>query len=158
MLVALALLWLAVGTRALLVIFVPSFLMAAAAGIWLFYVQHQFEDAYWERHAEWDYATAALNGSSYYRLPRVLEWLTGSIGLHHVHHLDPKVPSYNLRRCHDETRELHVAPQLTLRESLRTPSLKLWDAERGRMVGFDAVRGAAASRPAAPAPAAPSGA
>src|SRR5690606_8023183 len=103
------------------------FLMAAAAGIWLFYVQHQFEDTYWEPHEEWDFTDAAIHGSSYYKLPRVLEWITGSIGLHHVHHADPKIPNYNLRRCHDETGAFESIPEITLRESLRTTSLKLWD-------------------------------
>ena len=84
----------------------PIILIAGATGNWLFYVQHQFEDAYWEPHAGWDYAEAAMRGASYYRLPRVLEWMTGRIGLHHVHHLDPKIPNYHLRRCHDENRRV----------------------------------------------------
>jgi acyl-lipid omega-6 desaturase (Delta-12 desaturase) len=138
-----------VGLKAVLLIYLPTFLIAGAVGNWLFYVQHQFEDTYWQPHSGWDYTTAALRGSSYYRLPRVLEWMTGSIGLHHVHHIDPKVPNYNLRRCHEDNPEFHDVTVLTLRESFRTASLKLWDAERGRLVGFDA---ATSSPPSSPLP------
>jgi omega-6 fatty acid desaturase (delta-12 desaturase) len=107
--------------------------------VWLFYVQHQFEDAYWQSHENWDYATAALQGSSYYRLPRVLEWMTGSIGLHHVHHLDPRIPNYHLRRCHEATAEFSAVPVLTMRASLKSFRLKLWDEELGRLVGYETV-------------------
>jgi omega-6 fatty acid desaturase (delta-12 desaturase) len=135
----LVLLSLTVGLKAVALIYVPVYLLAGAVGHWLFYVQHQFQDTYWERHAEWDYADAALRGSSYYRLPVALEWITGSIGLHHVHHIDPRIPNYNLRRCHEENDEFHRVTQLTLRESLRTARLKLWDAKRECLVGFDAL-------------------
>jgi omega-6 fatty acid desaturase (delta-12 desaturase) len=138
MVVALSLL---AGPWAVIVVCLPVFLLAASAGIWLFYVQHQFDGTYWERNGEWDFHVAAMQGSSYYRLPRVLEWFTGSIGLHHLHHLEPRIPSYNLRPCHDATAELHEATEVTLRASLRTVSLKLWDPDRRRLVGFDAVRG-----------------
>ncbi|MFN8573883.1 MAG: fatty acid desaturase [Gemmatimonadaceae bacterium] len=125
-----------IGIGTLLAVFVPVTLMAGAMGIWLFYVQHQFEGAYWERHEAWDYATAAMRGSSYYRLPRVLEWMTGSIGLHHIHHLDPKIPSYRLRRCHDSTPEFRNIPELTIRQSLKSIGLNLWDEEEKRLIGF----------------------
>ncbi|MGH7720150.1 MAG: fatty acid desaturase [Gemmatimonadaceae bacterium] len=142
---------LAVGGRTLLLVYVPPFLLAAATGIWLSHVQHQFDETYWERHEDWDYSAAALQGSSHYRLPRALEWLTGSIGLHHVHHLDPKIPSYNLRRCHDEnSREFSVAPELTLRESLATPSLRVWDTEQRRLVPFAAMTPNRGGAPEAP--------
>jgi omega-6 fatty acid desaturase (delta-12 desaturase) len=130
-----------IGVKALALVYLPVILLAASAGIWLFYVQHQFEDTYWEPHEEWEYDTAALHGSSYYKLPRVLEWMTGSIGLHHVHHTDPRIPNYNLRQCHEENAAFHRVTQLSLRDSFRTASLKLWDAEKGCMVGFDAVEG-----------------
>jgi omega-6 fatty acid desaturase (delta-12 desaturase) len=149
LLTAVVLLSFAVGLEAVLLIYLPTFLIAGAAGNWLFYVQHQFEETYWQPHGEWDYADAALRGSSYYRLPRVLEWITGNIGLHHVHHIDPKIPNYNLRRCHTENAEFHRVTVLTLRESFRTVSLKLWDAERGRLVGFGAVT---SSPPPSPLP------
>jgi acyl-lipid omega-6 desaturase (Delta-12 desaturase) len=143
LLVALALV---VGWKAVVLVYGPILLIAGAAGNWLFYVQHQFEDAYWESHAGWDYAAAAMRGASYYRLPRVLEWMTGRIGLHHVHHLDPKIPNYHLRRCHDENGVLQTVTVLTVRQSLRTASLKLWDAERGRMIGFRALHRRAVAR------------
>jgi omega-6 fatty acid desaturase (delta-12 desaturase) len=129
----------ALGWKALLLIYGPVLLIAGATGNWLFYVQHQFEDAYWQPHGEWSYADAAMQGASYYRLPRVLEWMTGRIGLHHVHHLDPKIPNYHLRRCHDENGMLQAVTVLTVRESIRTASLKLWDPARGRMIGFRAL-------------------
>jgi acyl-lipid omega-6 desaturase (Delta-12 desaturase) len=138
---AVVLLSFVVGIEAVLLVYLPTFVVAGAVGNWLFYVQHQFEDTYWQPHTGWDYTTAALRGSSYYRLPRVLEWMTGSIGLHHVHHVDPKIPNYNLRRCHDENPAFHDVTVLTLRESFRTASLKLWDAERGRLVGFREAEG-----------------
>jgi omega-6 fatty acid desaturase (delta-12 desaturase) len=127
------------GTWAMISIYVTVYFIAVPAGFWLFYVQHQFEDTYWETHDTWDYRTAALHGSSYYRLPRVLEWITGSIGLHHVHHLDPKIPNYHLRLCHDSTPQFRAIPELTIRGSLRTVSLKLWDENQRRLVGFDAA-------------------
>jgi acyl-lipid omega-6 desaturase (Delta-12 desaturase) len=131
-----------IGLGLFLLLYVPVFFIASVVGIWLFYVQHQFDGTYWRQHDEWDYATAALQGSSYYRLPRVLEWITGSIGLHHVHHIDPKIPNYYLRPCHDAIDEFHGVLTLTLRASLRSVKLKLWDTEQGRLVGFDAVRNA----------------
>jgi omega-6 fatty acid desaturase (delta-12 desaturase) len=125
-----------IGLRAVALVYAPAMYLAAATGIWLFYVQHQYEDAYWKDHGEWDYATAAIRGSSYFRLPRVLQWFTGNIGLHHVHHLGPRIPNYNLQACHDENPVFHDATVLTLRESLRCLRLSLWDEERGRLVGF----------------------
>jgi acyl-lipid omega-6 desaturase (Delta-12 desaturase) len=129
-----------VGFRALLLIWLPVFLLSGAAGVWLFYVQHQFEDAYWRAGSDWDYATAAVAGSSYFRLPRVLQWFTGNIGFHHVHHLSPRIPNYQLERCHRENPTFQQVTTLTLRESVRTLGLKLWDEESGRMVGFGHVR------------------
>jgi omega-6 fatty acid desaturase (delta-12 desaturase) len=130
-----------IGFKAVALIYAPVFLIAGSTGIWLFYVQHQFEDTYWEGHASWEYAAAAVEGSSYYKLPRVLEWMTGSIGLHHVHHADPRIPNYHLRRCHEETAAFHGATQITLRSSLRSARLRLWDPEQGKLVGFEAVKG-----------------
>jgi omega-6 fatty acid desaturase (delta-12 desaturase) len=130
-----------IGFKAVALIYGPVFLIAGATGIWLFYVQHQFEDTYYEGHADWQYVTAAMEGSSYYRLPRVLEWMTGSIGLHHIHHADPRIPNYNLRRCLEENPAFHHATEITLRTSLRSVRLRLWDPEKGKLVGFDAVKG-----------------
>ena len=128
-----------VGPRAVAALYAPTVFIAAAAGIWLFYVQHQYERAYWASGAAWDYETAAVSGSSFYRLPRVLDWMTGSIGFHHVHHLSPRIPNYLLRRAHEENPYFHRAYRLTLGESVRAFTLKLWDEERGRMVGWRGI-------------------
>jgi acyl-lipid omega-6 desaturase (Delta-12 desaturase) len=114
----------------------PTVLLAGSAGIWLFYVQHQFEDAYWESTDGWSYADAALRGSSYLKLPRVLQFFSGNIGLHHVHHLSARIPNYNLQRAHDENPIFHEVPVLSLRDGMRSVRLKLWDERRGRMVTF----------------------
>lgn len=128
-----------VGPKAVAAIYAPTVFFAAAAGIWLFYVQHQYERTYWATGRDWDYETAAIAGSSFYRLPRALDWMTGSIGFHHVHHLSPRIPNYHLRRAHEENPYFHRAYRLTLGESVRAFSLKLWDEERGRMVGWDGI-------------------
>jgi omega-6 fatty acid desaturase (delta-12 desaturase) len=106
----------------------------------LFYVQHQFEDAYWQRHGNWCFEEAALEGSSYLKLPRVLQFFTGNIGFHHVHHLSVGIPSYNLPRAHERADRLKAVPELTLREGLRATRLKLWDEEAGKLVGFREAR------------------
>jgi len=111
-------------------------LLAGSAGIWLFYVQHQFEDAYWQSDADWNYSEAALRGSSYLKLPRVMQFFTGNIGLHHVHHLNARIPNYNLQRAHDENPIFHEVPTLSLRDALCTVRLKLWDEEHGKLVTF----------------------
>lgn len=131
---------LAFGWKVVLLIYFPAYYLAAAGGIWLFYVQHQFEEAYWERGKEWDYATAAITGSSHLRMPGVLNWFTGHIGLHHVHHLGPKIPNYRLAAAHEENEVFAAAPVLTLRTAFRTLRLTLWDEERGRMIGFRELR------------------
>jgi acyl-lipid omega-6 desaturase (Delta-12 desaturase) len=135
-----ALCWL-VGWREFLLVQSPALLLAGAAGVWLFYVQHQFEDTYWQSTGDWSYAEAALQGSSYLRLPRVLQFFTGNIGLHHVHHLSAKVPNYNLQRAHDQNPIFHGVPTLSLWDGLRAVRLKLWDERRGRLVTFAEARG-----------------
>jgi omega-6 fatty acid desaturase (delta-12 desaturase) len=129
-----------IGFREFMLIWLPIFLLSGAAGVWLFYVQHQFEDAYWRGGEDWDYATAAVYGSSYFRLPKVLQWFTGNIGFHHVHHLSPKIPNYRLEKCHRENPTFQKVVTLTLRESIRTLGLRLWDEESGRMVTFGHLR------------------
>jgi len=129
-----------IGFKDFMLIWLPVFLISGSAGVWLFYVQHQFEDAYWRGGEDWDYATAAVYGSSYFRLPKVLQWFTGNIGFHHVHHLSPKIPNYQLERCHRENPSFQKVVTLTLRESVRTLGLRLWDEESGRMVGFGHLR------------------
>ncbi len=131
-----------VGWQAFLLVWAPSALLAGSAGIWLFYVQHQFEDAYWQSSGEWSYAEAALQGSSYLKLPKVLQFFSGNIGLHHVHHLNAKIPNYNLQRAHDENPMFHGVPTLSLWDGLRAVRLKLWDEDGGRMVTFAEARAA----------------
>ena len=125
-----------IGWKTFLAVQVPIFMLAGAAGIWLFYVQHQFEDAYWESGERWSYADAALKGSSYLKLPKLLQFFTGNIGLHHVHHLNARIPNSTPQRAHDENAIFHDVPQLSLRDGLRACRLKLWDRERGRLIGW----------------------
>jgi len=139
LLVVIAGLCVLIGPVDYLLIQFPTALLAGAAGVWLFYVQHQFEDAYWEDSGQWSYADAALRGSSYLNLPKVLQFFSGNIGLHHVHHLSARVPNYNLQRAHDENEIFHDVPTLSLWDGLRAVRLKLWDEDSGRMVGFDAA-------------------
>jgi acyl-lipid omega-6 desaturase (Delta-12 desaturase) len=134
------------GPLNFLIMWAPAALLAGSAGIWLFYVQHQFEDAYWESAGQWSYADAALRGSSYLRLPRVLQFFSANIGLHHVHHLNAKIPNYNLQRAHDENEMFHGVPVLSLWDGLRAVRLKLWDEDGGRMITFAQAREPAVSR------------
>jgi acyl-lipid omega-6 desaturase (Delta-12 desaturase) len=131
--------WL-VGWREFLLVQGPPLLLAGAAGVWLFYVQHQFEDTYWQSAGDWSYADAALRGSSYLRLPRVLQFFSGNIGLHHVHHLSAKVPNYNLQRAHDQNPIFHEVPTLSMWDGMRGVRLKLWDERRRRLVTFAEAR------------------
>ncbi len=137
-------------TGFLLVQIVPAYI-AGAAGVWLFYVQHQFEDVYWERSDRWSYADAALEGSSYLKLPKVLQFFTGNIGLHHVHHLNARVPNYNLQAAHDENEIFAQVPVLTIRDSLRCPRLKLIDDDTGRLLTWSEARALIRGPAAAPA-------
>jgi omega-6 fatty acid desaturase (delta-12 desaturase) len=133
------LIWL-IGPLAFLEIQLPVVVMAGAAGVWLFYVQHQFEGVYWKRSEDWSYADAALRGSSYLKLPKVLRFFTGYIGLHHVHHLNPRIPNYNLQRAHDDNEFLHHVPTISLWDGLRSVRLKLIDEDAGRLVTFAEAR------------------
>jgi acyl-lipid omega-6 desaturase (Delta-12 desaturase) len=142
--------WL-IGWETFLLVWAPSALVAGSIGIWLFYVQHQFEDAYWQGADDWDYAEAALRGSSYLKLPKVMQFFTGNIGLHHVHHLNARIPNYNLQRAHDENPIFHQVPTLSLADALRTVKLKLWDEERGKLVTFAQARLAEPPNMASPA-------
>lgn len=131
-----ALAWLTIGLKSYLLVQVPILVVSGAFGVWLFYVQHQFEGTYWERHERWSHLTGALRGSSFYELPRVLQWFTGNIGFHHVHHLNPRIPNYRLQACHEAIEELRRVPALTLRESLSCLRCHLWCEERSRLVSF----------------------
>lgn len=123
-----------------LLIELPILVIGGTIGIWMFYVQHQFEETYWEEHESWDYAAAALRGSSYYKLPKVLQWFTGNIGLHHIHHLSSRIPNYVLQQCHDENPDFQRVTTITFWSSLKTINLKLWDEEERRLVGFEHLR------------------
>jgi acyl-lipid omega-6 desaturase (Delta-12 desaturase) len=127
--------WL-MGWREYVMVALPPALLAGAAGIWLFYVQHQFEDAYWQSTSDWNYADAALRGSSYLKLAKPLQFFTGNIGLHHIHHLNARIPNYNLQRAHDENPLFQGVPTLSLWQALRAVRLKLWDEDRARLVTF----------------------
>ena len=126
----------AVGWRSVALAYALPYYIAASMGIWLFYVQHQFEDAYWEPHGQWDYTEAALRGSSHLRLPQPLRWLTANIGLHHVHHVAPRIPNYRLQQCHDANAVFHRSPTVTIRSGMAALRLTLWDEDRQRLVGF----------------------
>jgi omega-6 fatty acid desaturase (delta-12 desaturase) len=135
--------WL-IGWKDFLLVWAPAAMLAGSVGIWLFYVQHQFEDAYWQSSSEWSYADAALQGSSYLRLPKVLQFFTGNIGLHHVHHLNARIPNYNLQRAHDENPIFHDVPTISLWGGMRAVRLKLWDEQARKLVTFAQARQAPA--------------
>jgi omega-6 fatty acid desaturase (delta-12 desaturase) len=134
-----ALCWV-MGWREYLLVQGPTVMLAGSAGIWLFYAQHQFEDAYWQSTGQWTYADAGLRGSSYLKLPKVLKFFSGNIGLHHIHHLSARIPNYNLQRAHDENPMFHEVPTLSLWDGLRAVRFKLWDEDRRRLVTFAEAR------------------
>lgn len=114
--------------------------VAGGVGVWLFYVQHQFEGVYWERGEQWDYTEAALKGSSFYRLPRILQWFSGNIGYHHIHHLSARIPNYNLEACHKADPLFQTVKPITLFASLKSFTFRLWDEERRKLVGYAHLR------------------
>ena len=127
---------LAVGWKAFLMVQLPITLMACSLGVWLFYVQHQFEHTYWHWHENWDYYDASLHGSSYLKLPAPLQWLTANIGVHHVHHMSARIPNYKLQQVHDENPEFHVVTKVTFKDTWKLVNLTLWDEERQRLIRF----------------------
>ena len=130
------LIWL-VGLKAFLIVQLPITFITSSTGAWLFFIQHQFENTYWADEEDWDYAYAALRGSSYYKLPKVLQWFTGNIGFHHIHHLSPRIPNYMLEKCHKENPEFQKAANiLTIRKSLKSILLSLWDENQKKLVSF----------------------
>lgn len=133
------LIW-AIGWQSFLLVQGPVFFFSGLAGIWLFYVQHQFEDSYFENEDEWSYVKAAVDGSSYYKLPKVLQWITGNIGFHHVHHLSPRVPNYHLESAHNATPSLQKATTINLRQSLKSLHFRLWDEQNKKFVGFREIK------------------
>ncbi|WP_026693414.1 fatty acid desaturase [Peribacillus kribbensis] len=131
--------WL-VGWQAFILVQGPIFLISGSLGIWLFYVQHTFEDSYFEENGEWEYVKAAVEGSSFYKLPKLLQWLTGNIGFHHVHHLSPRVPNYKLEKAHKHAPPLHNVPTITLAASLSSLRFRLWDEHKKKFVSYKNLR------------------
>ncbi|WP_409300376.1 fatty acid desaturase [Peribacillus sp. SCS-155] len=134
-----ALLCWTIGWREFIAVQIPIFMVSGSIGIWLFYVQHQFEDTYFEHNEEWEYVKAAVEGSSFYKLPKILQWITGNIGFHHVHHLNPRVPNYHLEAAHYHTEPLQKVPTITLRTSLNSLKMHIWDEENKNFIGFKQV-------------------
>ncbi|MGG0724881.1 fatty acid desaturase [Bacillus mycoides] len=130
----------AIGWQSFLLVHGSIFLIAGSIGIWLFYVQHTFEDSYFEEDKEWEYVKAAVEGSSFYKLPKILQFLTGNIGFHHVHHLSPRVPNYQLEEAHNNTLPLKNVPTITLATSLRSLRFRLWDEQNNNFVSFKDVK------------------
>ena len=124
------------GWKAFLLIQLPIIYIATASGVWLFYVQHQFDGVIWTRQDAWDYKKMALEGSSYLKFPRILQWFSGNIGFHHIHHLSPKIPNYNLEKCHKENKMFEVIKPVTFILSLKTIRLRLWDEKMGQLISF----------------------
>jgi omega-6 fatty acid desaturase (delta-12 desaturase) len=129
-----------IGFKSFVLVELPILVLTTSVGVWLFYVQHQFEGVYWERHERWDYLTAAMQGSSFYKLPKVLQWFTGNIGFHHVHHLSPRIPNYYLESCHNAHALFQQIKPLTLWGSRRSLFLRLWDEDKRQLVGFGALK------------------
>lgn len=129
-----------IGYKEVLLVQLPITMIAASIGVYLFYVQHQFEDTYWRNHPEWDYESAALEGSSFFKLPKVLQWFSGNIGFHHVHHLSPLIPNYMLEDAHSENEIFHTVETLTIGKSIRSAFLHLWDENSQKLISFNELR------------------
>lgn len=128
------------GVKAYLTLQIAVIAVASSAGVWLFYVQHQFEGVYWERGKNWDYATAALQGSSFYKLPKILQWFSGNIGFHHIHHLSPSIPNYLLEKAHQSEPLFQTVKPVTLLSSCKSFTFRLWDEQRRKLVGYSHLR------------------
>ncbi|WP_453996504.1 fatty acid desaturase [Bacillus nitroreducens] len=129
-----------IGWQSFLLVQGTIFMVSGIAGVWLFYVQHTFEDSYFEEDENWEYVKAAVEGSSFYKLPRPLQWLTGNIGYHHVHHLSPRVPNYKLEEVHNQTAPLQHVPTITLKTSLKSLKFRLWDENEKVFVGYGKIK------------------
>jgi omega-6 fatty acid desaturase (delta-12 desaturase) len=130
--------WL-IGWKTYLLVQLPILMISTTIGIWLFYVQHNFDPTYWDNHEGWEFVKAGLQGSSFYKLPLILQWFSGNIGFHHIHHLSAKIPNYNLPKCYYENPLFHVQP-LTIRASLKSLSLRLYDEEQKMLVGWNGLK------------------
>lgn len=129
-----------IGWKTFLLIQMPLIYFASMGGVYLFYLQHQFEDVIWCRQQEWDYKTMAIEGSSFFKLPLILQWFTGNIGFHHVHHLGPTIPNYNLAKCHRENEIFHDIKPIKLWESFKSLKIRFWDEDLGKVVTFSDLR------------------
>jgi len=128
------------GFSSFILVFLPTIWFAGCLGVWLFYVQHQYAGVYWARHAEWNFFDSALKGSSFYKLPKILQWFSGNIGFHHIHHLSPRVPNYSLSDCQKEIPLFWSVNPITLLSSLHSLTLRLWDEDARMLVGFNVVK------------------
>ncbi|MFB5283163.1 fatty acid desaturase [Peribacillus sp. Hz7] len=136
----------AIGWQSFLLVQGSIFLLSGSIGIWLFYVQHTFEDSYFEEDKDWEYVKAAVEGSSFYKLPKIIQFLTGNIGFHHVHHLSPRVPNYRLEEAHKNTPPLQNVPTISLATSLKSLRFRLWDEENKNFVSFKDVKALAKNK------------
>lgn len=130
-----------IGFKSYLLIQLPVMYFAATAGVFLFYVQHQYPDVHWYRDEEWDYSTVAINGASYLKLPKILQWFSGNIGFHHIHHLSSKIPNYKLEQCHKENEAFRRVTPVTFVTSMKSLSLRLWDEKRQQLVSYRQAAG-----------------
>jgi acyl-lipid omega-6 desaturase (Delta-12 desaturase) len=131
---------LTIGWKALLLVELPVLMLGTAVGVWMFYVQHQFEGVYWRRHSEWNYLESALLGASYYRLPKFLQWFTGNIGYHHLHHLAPRIPNYYLEKCQKFNQAFDCVKPLTPRSSLKSLRLRMYDEASRQLIGYQELK------------------
>jgi acyl-lipid omega-6 desaturase (Delta-12 desaturase) len=135
---------LTIGFQTYLLIQLPIILIGGSLGLWLFYIQHQFESVYWARHESWDPMKVALEGSSYFKPPRIVQWFTGNIGLHHIHHVRPNIPNYNLQQCHDAIPAFHAINPMTIRTSFKSLRLALYDEKQQKLMSFRSLGALAA--------------
>jgi omega-6 fatty acid desaturase (delta-12 desaturase) len=140
LLLIILLMWGTIGIKAYILVQLPILVLGTVAGVWLFYVQHNFDGVYWARHDRWDFVKASLQGSSFYKLPRILQWFTGSIGYHHVHHISPRTPNYLLEKCHNDNPIFKAVKPLTLWSSRRSLFFRLYDEDRQTLVGFGVLK------------------
>jgi omega-6 fatty acid desaturase (delta-12 desaturase) len=125
-----------IGVREFVLVQLPIIAFASSLGVYLFYVQHQFEDVYWERHDEWNFADAALHGSSFFKMGPIMKFFTGNIGFHHIHHLSPRIPNYKLEACHNNNEMFREIEPMTWRTSFKSIHIRLFDEDRGKMIGY----------------------
>jgi omega-6 fatty acid desaturase (delta-12 desaturase) len=128
-----------IGYKNFFLVQFPISMIVSTVGVWMFYIQHQFEDTYWAKKEELNYYLVSMKGSSFYKLPKILQWITGNTGYHHIHHLSPLIPNYKLQKCYDENPIFHDAPTITLQDSFKAFSLALWDEEKQKLVSFKSI-------------------